>query len=179
MTIVHLCFFFHQAKCCATVGCTTWQFEDDCFNGLHNINPHCVSPGLRKHNWVGGRNPPSPKPCQDAPCLFDIIADPTEHTDVANDNPEIVQKMQQRLLELLAGEVQKPLVALIVLVTFCRVFSVTKARDEYTVYKVTITESKLCPEPSGTKEDPRMLKAAEVWSSTNCAVDCSCSYIRR
>eukprot|EP00750_Incisomonas_marina_P008709 INCI1561.3.p1 GENE.INCI1561.3~~INCI1561.3.p1 ORF type:complete len:569 (-),score=75.29 INCI1561.3:29-1735(-) len=119
-----------QAKCCATVGCTTWQFEDDCFNGLHNINPHCVSPGLRKHNWVGGRNPPSPKPCQDAPCLFDIIADPTEHTDVANDNPEIVQKMQQRLLELLAGE-------------------------------VTITESKLCPEPSGTKEDPRMLKAAE------------------
>lgn len=43
--------------------------------------------------------------CQDSPCLFDIFADPTEHNDIAAQNPAIVAKMSARIMELLQGEV--------------------------------------------------------------------------
>jgi hypothetical protein len=36
--------------------------------------------------------------CDPIPCLFNIATDPTEHTDVAAANPQIVAKMQARLL---------------------------------------------------------------------------------
>ena len=41
----------------------------------------------------------------DAPCLFDLDADPNEHDDVATEHPDVVRKMQARILELLKGEV--------------------------------------------------------------------------
>merc|ERR1712034_87758 len=43
--------------------------------------------------------------CAPSPCLFDIVADPTERTDVADENPFIVKRMIERLVELAQGEV--------------------------------------------------------------------------
>jgi len=106
-----------KEKCCETKGCSAYQFEGDCFHG-NSDDIHCVSPGTtKKHAWIGecngchvGPSPgPSPAPagmpCQEKPCLFDIIADPTEHNDVSASNPEVVETMQKRILELLEGEV--------------------------------------------------------------------------
>ncbi len=31
------------------------------------------------------------------PCLYDVVADPTEHTDIAAHNPALVAQMQARL----------------------------------------------------------------------------------
>ena len=58
----------------------------------------------------GGPGPLGRKPkgkwCHlDAPCLFDIEADPTEHDDVSGAHANIVARMQRRVLELLEGEV--------------------------------------------------------------------------
>ena len=55
----------------------------------------------------GKGNKPMPSaPCGlEAPCLFDIIADPTEHHDIVAEHPEIVASMKSRILELLKGEV--------------------------------------------------------------------------
>eukprot|EP00037_Helgoeca_nana_P018477 m.176803 g.176803 ORF g.176803 m.176803 type:complete len:685 (-) comp24460_c0_seq1:2944-4998(-) len=43
--------------------------------------------------------------CEPAPCLFDIFADPTEHTDIAALHPDVVSTMSARILELLKSEV--------------------------------------------------------------------------
>ena len=42
-------------------------------------------------------NGPNETFCVAAPCLFDIVADPTEHNDVAADRPDIVTTMVARL----------------------------------------------------------------------------------
>jgi hypothetical protein len=38
--------------------------------------------------------------CGSSGCLFDLIADPTEHVDVAAAHPQVAQAMLERLLEL-------------------------------------------------------------------------------
>ena len=51
-------------------------------------------------------NPPRPgHECLAAACLYDIIADPTEHTNIAAKHAPIVATMKARILELLKTEV--------------------------------------------------------------------------
>ncbi len=58
------------------------------------------------NNELDEAKPQPNQPCAvDKPCLFDIMADPTEHNDVASDNQDVVESMKQRVLELLKGEV--------------------------------------------------------------------------
>ena len=50
--------------------------------------------------------PPRPRhECLAAACLYDIIADPTEHTDIAAKHAPVVATMKARILELLKTEV--------------------------------------------------------------------------
>jgi len=72
-----------------------------------------------KPKWDGWISPPgfesepAPRPappgdgdfCVEAPCLFDLDADPTEHNDVHAAHPDVVAKMMARLNELVKGEV--------------------------------------------------------------------------
>eukprot|EP00730_Choanoeca_flexa_P004670 TRINITY_DN11768_c0_g1_i8.p1 TRINITY_DN11768_c0_g1~~TRINITY_DN11768_c0_g1_i8.p1 ORF type:complete len:519 (+),score=110.86 TRINITY_DN11768_c0_g1_i8:135-1691(+) len=34
------------------------------------------------------------------PCLFDVVQDPTEHHDIAQEHPDVVQRLKQRAIEL-------------------------------------------------------------------------------
>jgi hypothetical protein len=43
---------------------------------------------------------PSTPPKGKGGCLFNVFADPTEHVDIAKENPTIVQEMYARILEL-------------------------------------------------------------------------------
>jgi hypothetical protein len=68
-----------------------------------------IEPPSAANNWLGkevaASKPQDSSLCAAAPCLFDIFADPTEHNDVAQDHPDIVQTMVARLQELAQGEV--------------------------------------------------------------------------
>jgi len=52
-----------------------------------------------------GSKPTPENFCHAKPCLFDILADPTEHHDVAEAHAEVVARMTSRLLELAGSEV--------------------------------------------------------------------------
>ncbi|KAK8760687.1 hypothetical protein V5799_028046 [Amblyomma americanum] len=55
-----------------------------------------------------GERKPTMKPCspESGPCLYDIIADPCEYHDVASENPQVVQRLQQRLEDYQKGVVK-------------------------------------------------------------------------
>eukprot|EP01121_Diplochlamys_sp_Union-15-3_P015578 TRINITY_DN5184_c0_g1_i3.p1 TRINITY_DN5184_c0_g1~~TRINITY_DN5184_c0_g1_i3.p1 ORF type:complete len:309 (-),score=51.98 TRINITY_DN5184_c0_g1_i3:78-1004(-) len=46
-----------------------------------------------------------PKPCEEKPCLFNVITDPTEHNDLSNSMPDKLQELIQRYDELAKSEV--------------------------------------------------------------------------
>jgi hypothetical protein len=48
---------------------------------------------------------PSPKLCVDTPCLFDLLSDPWEEVDVADQFPDVVSHLQLRALQLAQTEV--------------------------------------------------------------------------
>jgi len=56
-------------------------------------------------NSTSPANPVDPGPTIKCPtgCLFDVVADPTEHEDIAASHPDIVTAMKQRLTELAKG----------------------------------------------------------------------------
>ena len=75
-------------------------------------------PGWTNKKWNGWLKPPSQLKANDdsasslqypcslaSPCLFDIIADPTEHHNIASAHEDVVNRMKSRILELLKGEV--------------------------------------------------------------------------
>lgn len=68
-----------------------------------------IEPPTAANDWLGKKlaasTPQDSSLCTAMPCLFDIFADPTEHNDVAQDHPDIVATMVERLQELAHGEV--------------------------------------------------------------------------
>lgn len=69
-----------------------------------------IQPPTLHNGWIAQTEHPQSSPnnsslCAKNPCLFNIMNDPTEHTDLATKHPDIVEKMMARVLELLKGEV--------------------------------------------------------------------------
>merc|ERR1711972_807382 len=100
------------AQCSEVLGCVGWTFHPnsksgrDCFikkkMGKSYADTHCVSGG-------GPPAPPSPPSPPPAPSggmmLFNVMADPGEHNDVAKDHPDIVHRLSKVLNDMRATAV--------------------------------------------------------------------------